>query len=95
MPFSKGFVPEGAPRLIASEMVDGQLWTLFEHIQGATAEEVGTPGHSRPRRVNSHGFRRRREAGSHAFTGVRRAQSAGVLLEDDRRTSLWIGSMAT
>jgi aminoglycoside phosphotransferase (APT) family kinase protein len=36
-------VPEGAPRLIASEMVDGQLWTLFEHIQGATAEEVGTP----------------------------------------------------
>src|SRR5512137_1614745 len=37
-------VPEGAPRLIASEMVDGQLWTLFEHIQGATAEEVGTLG---------------------------------------------------
>ncbi|MFC2077510.1 phosphotransferase family protein [Candidatus Bipolaricaulota bacterium] len=37
-------VPEGAPRLIASEMVDGQLWTLFEHLQGATAEEVGTPG---------------------------------------------------
>jgi len=36
-------VPEGAPRLIASEMVDGQLWTLFEHLQGATAEEVGTP----------------------------------------------------
>ncbi|MFC2106093.1 phosphotransferase family protein [Candidatus Bipolaricaulota bacterium] len=36
-------VPEGAPRLIAGEMVDGQLWTLFEHIQGATAEEVGTP----------------------------------------------------
>jgi aminoglycoside phosphotransferase (APT) family kinase protein len=35
-------VPEGAPRLIASEMVDGQLWTLFEHLQGATAEEVGT-----------------------------------------------------
>jgi len=25
-------------------MVDGQLWTLFEHLQGATAEEVGTPG---------------------------------------------------
>jgi len=24
--------------------VDGQLWTLFEHLQGATAEEVGTPG---------------------------------------------------
>jgi aminoglycoside phosphotransferase (APT) family kinase protein len=37
-------VPEGAPRLIASEMVDGQLWTLFEHLKGATAEEVGTPG---------------------------------------------------
>ena len=37
-------VPEGAPRLIASEMVDGQLWTLFEHLQGATAEEVGTIG---------------------------------------------------
>jgi len=36
-------VPEGAPRLIASEMVDGQLWTLFEHLQGATAEEAGTP----------------------------------------------------
>ena len=36
-------VPEGAPRLIASEMVNGQLWTLFEHLQGATAEEVGTP----------------------------------------------------
>jgi len=36
-------VPEGAPRLIASEMVDGQLWTLFEHLPGATAEEVGTP----------------------------------------------------
>jgi hypothetical protein len=37
-------VPEGAPRLIANEMVDGQLWTLFEHIQGPTAEEVETPG---------------------------------------------------
>jgi len=36
-------VPEGAPRLIASELVDGQLWTLFEYLQGATAEEVGTP----------------------------------------------------
>jgi aminoglycoside phosphotransferase (APT) family kinase protein len=36
-------VPEGAPRLIASEMVEGQLWTLFEYLQGATAEEVGTP----------------------------------------------------
>jgi len=35
-------VPAGAPRLIASEMVNGQLWTLFEHLQGATAEEVGT-----------------------------------------------------
>lgn len=37
-------LPEGAPRLIASEKVDGQLWTLFEHLQGATAEEVGTAG---------------------------------------------------
>ncbi len=37
-------VPKGAPRLIASDIVDGQLWTLFEHIQGATAEEVGTIG---------------------------------------------------
>ena len=35
--------PKAAPRLIASEMVDGQLWTLFEHLQGPTAEEVGTP----------------------------------------------------
>lgn len=35
--------PKGAPRLIASEIVDGQLWTLFEHLQGPTAEEVGTP----------------------------------------------------
>lgn len=37
-------VPAGAPRLIASEMVDGQLWTLFEHLPGATAEQVGTTG---------------------------------------------------
>ncbi len=37
-------VPEGAPRLIASEMVDGQLWTLSEHLEGATAEEMGTIG---------------------------------------------------
>ncbi len=37
-------VPKDAPRLIASDMVDGQLWTLFEHLEGATAEEVGTPG---------------------------------------------------
>ena len=36
--------PAGAPRQIASDMVEGQLWTLFEHIQGATAGEVGTPG---------------------------------------------------
>jgi len=36
-------VPQGGPRLIASDMVDGQLWTLFEHVEGATAEEVGTP----------------------------------------------------
>jgi aminoglycoside phosphotransferase (APT) family kinase protein len=34
--------PEGAPRLMCSEMVNGQLWTLFEHLQGPTAEEVGT-----------------------------------------------------
>jgi aminoglycoside phosphotransferase (APT) family kinase protein len=40
----ESIVPAGAPRLIASEMVGGQLWTLFEHIQGATAEQVGTPG---------------------------------------------------
>jgi aminoglycoside phosphotransferase (APT) family kinase protein len=25
-------------------MVDGQLWTLFEHLEGATAEEMGTIG---------------------------------------------------
>lgn len=37
-------VPKGGPRLITTKMVDGQLWTLFEYIQGATAEEVGTPG---------------------------------------------------
>jgi aminoglycoside phosphotransferase (APT) family kinase protein len=35
-------VPAGAPRLMCSEMVGGQLWTLFEHLQGPTAEEVGT-----------------------------------------------------
>jgi aminoglycoside phosphotransferase (APT) family kinase protein len=35
-------VPAGAPRLMRSEMVGGQLWTLFEHLQGPTAEEVGT-----------------------------------------------------
>jgi aminoglycoside phosphotransferase (APT) family kinase protein len=34
--------PVGAPRLIASERVDGQLWTLFENLEGDTAEEVGT-----------------------------------------------------
>jgi hypothetical protein len=37
-------VPKGSPRMIASEIVDGQLWTLFEHIQRATAEEMGTIG---------------------------------------------------
>lgn len=37
-------VPPGAPRLVASEMVAGQLWTLFEHLPGVTAEQVGTPG---------------------------------------------------
>jgi aminoglycoside phosphotransferase (APT) family kinase protein len=40
----ESIVPAGGPRLMASEMVDGQLWTLFEHIPGATAEQVGTPG---------------------------------------------------
>jgi aminoglycoside phosphotransferase (APT) family kinase protein len=39
----ESIVPEGAPALIASEMVNGQLWTLFEHLEGVTAEEVGTP----------------------------------------------------
>ena len=34
-------VPAGAPRLIASEMVAGQLWTLFEYLPGSTAEEEG------------------------------------------------------
>ena len=34
--------PEGAPRLICSEMVDGQLWTLFEFLNGPTAEGTGT-----------------------------------------------------
>ena len=37
-------VPRGAPRLIASEMVNGQLWTLFEHLPGVTAEQAGTIG---------------------------------------------------
>lgn len=32
-----------APRLIASEIMHGQLWTLFDHVVGPTAEEVGTP----------------------------------------------------
>jgi aminoglycoside phosphotransferase (APT) family kinase protein len=35
-------VPEGGPKLLRSERVDGQLWTLFENIQGSTAEEAGT-----------------------------------------------------
>ena len=35
-------VPEGGPQLMCSEMVGGQLWTLFEHLQGPTAEDVGT-----------------------------------------------------
>jgi len=34
--------PEGGPRLLHSELVDGQLWTLFENLQGSTAEEAGT-----------------------------------------------------
>jgi aminoglycoside phosphotransferase (APT) family kinase protein len=40
----ESIAPKGGPRLIASAMVEGQLWTLFEHIPGATAEEVGTSG---------------------------------------------------
>ena len=36
-------VPGRVPRLIASEMLNGQLWTLFEHLPGLTAEQVGTP----------------------------------------------------
>jgi len=40
----ESIVPTGGPRLIACEMVEGQLWTLFEHLPGATAEEVGTSG---------------------------------------------------
>jgi len=34
--------PRGGPQLLYSEMVDGQLWTLFENLQGSTAEKVGT-----------------------------------------------------
>ncbi len=34
--------PTGAPRLLASDRVEGQLWTLFEFVEGRTAEEVGT-----------------------------------------------------
>jgi len=34
--------PVAVPRLIASGRVDGQLWTLFEFVEGPTAEEVGT-----------------------------------------------------
>ncbi len=39
----KRIEPAGAPRLIAIQTVDGQLWTLFAYIPGATAAEVGTP----------------------------------------------------
>ena len=39
----EGAAPGRAPRLIATEMVHGQLWTLFDHVRGPTAEEVGTP----------------------------------------------------
>jgi len=39
----EGAAPGSAPLLIASELVDGQLWTLFDHVPGPTAEEVGTP----------------------------------------------------
>jgi len=34
--------PQGGPKLLHSERVDNQLWTLFEHLQGSTAEEAGT-----------------------------------------------------
>jgi hypothetical protein len=36
-------VPGSAPLLIASELVHGQLWTLFDHVLGPTAEKMGTP----------------------------------------------------
>jgi hypothetical protein len=36
-------LPGAAPRLLASARVCGQIWTLFEHIPGPTAHEVGTP----------------------------------------------------
>lgn len=35
-------LPDAAPRLIAHEMRDGKLWTLFEHVEGPTVEEVAT-----------------------------------------------------
>ena len=34
--------PEGGPKLLRSERIEGQLWTLFENLQGSTAEEAGT-----------------------------------------------------
>ena len=34
--------PEGGPKLLRSERVGDQLWTLFENLQGSTAEEAGT-----------------------------------------------------
>jgi aminoglycoside phosphotransferase (APT) family kinase protein len=39
----ESLVPPGAPRLLASRSMNGQLWKLFEFLEGATAEQVGTP----------------------------------------------------
>jgi len=38
----KLITPKAAPRLIASEELDGRLLTLFEFLPGVTAEETGT-----------------------------------------------------
>jgi hypothetical protein len=35
-------MPEAAPTLLACEMRDGKLWTLFEHVAGPTVEQLGT-----------------------------------------------------
>jgi len=76
--------PKGGPRLIASEMVDGQLWTLFENIPGATAEKVGTP---EALKATAHELARVQAAVSKLdltrlpVFDVRRVP--GVLLEDD------------
>lgn len=65
-------------------MVDGQLWTLFEHVQGATAEEVRTP---RAFEVTAHELARVQAAVAKLdltrlpVFGVRGVP--GTLLEDD------------